>query len=87
VVPPERRTRSYYFKRALLRGQNERLLLNVRSVSKSIAAVSLYVIVLPFASVCGQHIAMRLGVRMFDHVGKLLAALGVSPIRAKYLNG
>jgi glycosyltransferase involved in cell wall biosynthesis len=84
-VPPDRRTRRFYFKRALLRGQNEKLLLSPRSILKSAVAIPLYTMMLPFLMVLSQHRAMQFAVRLCDHLGKLLAAGGISPIRGKYL--
>ena len=85
-VPPERRRRSYYLKRALMRGQNEKLLLTARSIAKSLVAVPIYITMVPFLLLLGQHHAMRYGVKLFDHAGKLLTAVGIRPIRGKYLS-
>jgi succinoglycan biosynthesis protein ExoM len=86
VVPPERRRRRYFLKRALLRGQNEKLLLNPQSIGKSLLAIPLYSIVLVFTPLIGQHQVMKYSVRLLDHVGKLLTAVGIKSIRGKYLN-
>jgi succinoglycan biosynthesis protein ExoM len=85
VVPPERCRRSYMLKRALLRGQNERHLLQARSLAKSIIAVPLYAMLLPFLLLLGQHLFMRYSIRLLDHTGKLAAALGLRPLGEKYL--
>lgn len=85
VVPPERWTRWYLLKRALLRGQNQRLLLDFRSIAKSIVAVPLYAVTLPVTLLAGQHVFMRYTIRLFDHAGKLLAACGMRPLGEKYL--
>ena len=87
VVPPERRKRSYMFRRALLRGQNEKLLLTPHSLAKSLLAVPVYAIILPFLLLLGQHLFMRYAIRILDHSGKLLAALGFKPIGERYLSG
>lgn len=87
VVPRERRRRRYFLKRALLRGQNERLLLNGPSILKSVVAVPAYVLLLPVMSVIGQHAVMDYSVRLLDHLGKLCAAVGIRPVRGRYLNG
>jgi succinoglycan biosynthesis protein ExoM len=87
AVPAERRTRRYLLKRALQRGQNEKLLLSVPSIAKSLLAVPLYLVSLPFSLLFGQHRFMNFAIRMCDHAGKLLVALGVNSIRGKYLNG
>jgi hypothetical protein len=85
VVPPERCERRYVLKRALLRGQNEKLVLNVRSIVKSLVAVPLYTMLLLIVWVLGQHLFMKYMVRLLDHMGKLLVAVGISPVRGKYL--
>jgi succinoglycan biosynthesis protein ExoM len=87
VVPPERCERRYWWKRALLRGQNEKLHLTAASVCKSLVAVPLYLVILPFAFLAGQANFMRYSVRMLDHLGKLFAATGIQVIRGSYLTG
>lgn len=87
VVPPERWKRRYMLKRALLRGQNEKLLLNYRSIVKSVIAVPLYTLLLPFLLLMEHHILMTYSIRLFDHVGKLFAVIGLRPIGGKYLKG
>lgn len=87
VVPRERRRRRYFLKRALLRGQNEERLLSIPSVVKSLVAVPVYVVSLPVMCLIGQHTLMDYSVRLLDHVGKLCAAMGIRPVRGKYLGG
>jgi glycosyltransferase involved in cell wall biosynthesis len=87
IVPPERRTRRYLLKRALLRGQNEKLLLSAPSIAKSLLAVPLYAVSLPFIALRGEHAFMNYSIRLLDHVGKLCAAVGLRPVSGKYLNG
>lgn len=86
VVPPERWKRGYLLRRALLRGQNERQLLTVRSVAKSLVAVPLYATMLPIVLLLGQHLFMRYSIRFLDHAGRLFAAVGLRPLGAKYLS-
>lgn len=85
VVPAERLKRTYMLKRALQRGQNEKNLLNAPSLAKSLAAVPIYSLILPFTLIFGQHRFMSTSIRLLDHAGKLLAALGVRPLGSKYL--
>jgi len=87
VVPPERCERIYFLKRALLRGQNQKLLLNGRSIVKSLVAVPFYTVLLLIVWVFGDHVFMKYLIRLLDHMGKLLVAVGISPIRGKYLTG
>jgi glycosyltransferase involved in cell wall biosynthesis len=87
VVPPERCKRRYLLKRALLRGQNEKPLLDGRSIVKSLVAVPVYAVLLTVVWVLGEHVFMKYLIRLFDHAGKLLVATGIRPIREKYLAG
>jgi glycosyltransferase involved in cell wall biosynthesis len=81
VVPPERWKRMYLLKRALLRGQNERKFLTPSSIAKSLVAVPVYATILLFVWVLGQHVFMRFAIRLCDHSGKLLVAMGFKPIK------
>jgi glycosyltransferase involved in cell wall biosynthesis len=82
TVPPCRYTRGYMIKRALLRGRNllklpvDRFALLTRSV----VAVPMYCVALPVLLVLGQHWFMRYCVKLCDHLGRLLAVLGINPI-------
>lgn len=87
VVPPERWRRSYLLKRALQRGQSERGLADFRGVCKSLVAVPLYALVLPFLLLAGQHWFMRYAVRLCDHAGKLAAVMGWKPLGKTYVSG
>lgn len=84
-VPPERCSRGYFLRRALLRGQNEKGLTNLASVGKSLVAVPLYALLLPFAALAGPHWAMDLSIRWCEHAGKLASVLGFKPMGAKYM--
>ncbi|MFP4013448.1 MAG: glycosyltransferase family 2 protein [Chitinispirillaceae bacterium] len=88
-VPPERSTRGYHLKRALLRGT-----LNARRigffsmpVAKSVAAVLLYIPALPVLFLLGHGIFMRYLVRTFDHLGRLLGISGIELVRDRSFQG
>jgi succinoglycan biosynthesis protein ExoM len=83
LVPPTRCTRSYLLRKALLRGQNERALLSVRSIARSLLAVPIYALMLP-PLLPTQSLFMRYLVRLMDHTGKLLGALGARPAGDDY---
>ena len=87
VVPPLRWKRSFMLKRALLRGAVVPLYstFGVRHIVKSLIAVPAYVIALPFALVSGQHRFMTILIRLCDHIGLLLACLGIRPIKVAYV--
>ncbi|MCS6319681.1 MAG: glycosyltransferase family 2 protein [Nitrospira sp.] len=87
TVPPVRWKRTFMLRRALLRGSMEPLTptFGARDVVKSMVAVSVYAIALPFAFLAGQDKFMRLLVRLCDHLGKLLAVVGINPITEPYV--
>lgn len=87
VVPPSRWTRSFMLKRALLRGtitmQHPTSKLAV--VSKSLVAVPVYAVALPFTLLLGQHRFMDVLIRMFDHIGKLMTFVGIKPVKSQLI--
>jgi succinoglycan biosynthesis protein ExoM len=87
VVPPVRWKRSFMLRRALLNGsmQPKNADFGLRGVLTSIVAISVYTVALPVALVLGQHRLMNLLVRLFDHLGKLLAFIGLNPIKEAYV--
>lgn len=86
VVPPERWRRRYMLKRALLRGQNERRMLTLGSILKSLLAVHLYALIIPVLVFFGQSVLMRYLIKFCDHLGKLLGALRFKPAGEGYLS-
>ena len=84
MVPPIRWKRTFMLKRALLSGAVEPKCRPSASatLSNSVIALPVYVVALPFAFVLGHHRFMTLLVSLFDHLGKLLALLGINPIKA-----
>jgi glycosyltransferase involved in cell wall biosynthesis len=87
VVPPIRWRATYMIKKALLRGASAALQpsCGALNVAKSVIATVTYTAALPFALVLGYHRFMTLLVKLFDHLGKLLAVLGINPIRDQYV--
>jgi cellulose synthase/poly-beta-1,6-N-acetylglucosamine synthase-like glycosyltransferase len=85
TVPEDRWTRSYMLKRALLRGRN--ILKHPqgrgRLLARSVVAAPAYLAILPFTAVLGQHVFMDYCIRFCDHAGRLLAALGINPVRER----
>jgi len=87
TVPPSRCTRSYMLKRALLRGRNI-LKLPVgrfRLLARSAVAVPIYSLALPAFLLLGQHWFMRYCVKLCDHLGRLLAVIGINPVVERQL--
>jgi succinoglycan biosynthesis protein ExoM len=76
--PKERLRRSYLLRRALLRGSVAyRHIPTTRGVLKSVAAVCLYTTALPLLQCTGHHRFMKYLLKACDHLGKLLAFVGV----------
>jgi succinoglycan biosynthesis protein ExoM len=86
-VPPVRWQRRFLLRRALLRGESNCLktTFGIPSLCKSIVAVLAYSFVLPFSACFGQHVFMSRLVRLCDHLGKVLAAMGIRLIREPYI--
>lgn len=84
-VPIERQQRSYYLRRACTRGMTEAWETPFLSTAtlRSLAAVILYTILLPFLCLVGQHLFMRFLVSFCDHLAKLLAYAGVRLVRER----
>lgn len=86
-VPAVRWKRLFLLRRALLRGtmslgHSEHRILNL---FKSLLAVPLYLLVLPFLCLAGHHVFMKYLVSLFDHVGRLLAWLHIRPVKEAYV--
>jgi len=88
TVPPERLTRTYHLKRALLRGEvatihtryfKDKLV----STLKSIIAISIYTLAMPFFLIMGQHVFMKFMIRNCDHIGKVLTVFGINVVKEK----
>ena len=85
-IPPARWKRRYLLRRALLRGtmaglRHEGFL----NTAKSMIAVPLYTLALPFALLLGHHRFMTLLIKTCNHLGKLLWLVGINPIKDAYV--
>jgi glycosyltransferase involved in cell wall biosynthesis len=87
VVPPVRWKRTFMVRRALLRGKIAVIqpTFGARAIAKSAVAVPMYLAVLPLALLLGHHRFMTCLVKMCDHLGTLLALLGVNPVSEPYV--
>ncbi len=85
TVPASRCKRRYLLRRALLRGRNS--LRNpagrLGNIAKSLLAVPLYGIALPFLLLLGQHVFLKYLIKFVDHSGRLLALVGLNPARER----
>jgi glycosyltransferase involved in cell wall biosynthesis len=86
VVPESRLRRWYHLKRAFLQGRvsfkyaTDRLstIGRLRVAVKALAATIIYTCALPLLFLSGDHIGMKYLIKNCHHIGRLLAALGVS---------
>jgi len=87
IIPPSRCKRSFMLKRALLRGKVSLLYPSSGFISncKSVVAIFLYTLALPFLFFAGHHIFMRYLTKCFDHIGRLLGVYGFDVIKEKYV--
>ena len=87
MVPPERLTRSYHLQRALLRGvvafRQPTARLKVLGVAKSAAAIAVYTPLMPVFLVAGPAVLMKYLIKYCDHLGKLMAAVGLNVIKER----
>ena len=85
-VPSLRLKRGFMIRRALLRGK---MSLNqhgtVRDILESCVAIFVYTLSLPIFFLIGHHLFMKYLVKAFDHIGRLLAFVGLDPVRQKYV--
>lgn len=87
TVQEVRYKRLFMLKRALLRGKTaiDYPNFNGLTIIKSLVAVSLYTLAMPFFLLAGHHRFMKFLVKDFEHLGVLLAVLGFDVIRQKYV--
>jgi succinoglycan biosynthesis protein ExoM len=85
TVPPDRWTRLYMVKRAMLRGRNilKQPDGKLKLIVMSLIATPLYILVLPFSLFFGQHIFMKYCIKMCDHLGRLLTCVGLNPVSSR----
>jgi len=82
-VPKERCTRSFMLKRALVRGTHPHF--STIDYIKSLLAIPLYCLSSPFAFIFGQHIFMKVVIRLCDHLGRILALAGYDIVHERYV--
>lgn len=85
VTPSVRQTRSFYLRRALLRGvvQSAQASLLSLDTLKSLCACAVYTLALPFVFVFRNRSFMPILIRDLDHAGKILARCGIAPIKSR----
>ena len=85
TVTPERLKRSYFLKRALLRGvaNSERVSLLSLDLLKSVTAFTLYTAILPLLVLWRHDVFMRYLIKDCDHIGKILALFGLKVVKVR----
>ena len=83
AVPAERCTRSFMLRRALLRGQLPHF--SGIDLIKSLVAVPLYALSLPFLLLGAHHVFMKYLIKGCDHIGRICSFLGIRLIKDKYV--
>lgn len=91
IVPPERWTKGYYLKRALVHGSNAhrnfinrtRGLSSVIVAMKLITAILAYMLVLPFCAFVGTHAVMKYTEKGAYHLSRLFSMLGIELIKKR----
>lgn len=87
IVPPIRWKTTFMLRKALLRGAISSIhpTFGARDIAKSVIAAPAYTVALPFALLMGHARFMSLLVKLFDHLGKLLACVGIRPVKDAYV--
>jgi succinoglycan biosynthesis protein ExoM len=85
IVPPVRFKRSFFVKRALLRGivNSEEVHFLSYNVSKSVIAIIIYTLSLPVLLLTRHDQFMKYLIKDCDHLGKLLALFGLRIIKER----
>jgi len=87
VIPPKRWKRSFILRRSLMQGSMRGVsqTFNLVSFAKSVIAVSVYTVLLPFTAIMGHHRLMALLVKLVNHLGKVLSSLGIRVMQIPYV--
>lgn len=85
TVPQERLKRTYFLKRALVRGVTNAKQISLFSWStlKSLIAFFFYTLSLPVFFLIGHHYFMKYLIKDCDHIGKLFALLGIELVKER----
>lgn len=89
IVPCSRWKRKNLLKRALIRGKMSARFPAYRPIvfAKAILAISSYALALPLFLVLDHGLFMKYLVKIFDHLGRLLALMKIDIVRQKYITG
>jgi len=59
---------------------------DAKNIAKSLIAVPLYLLAVPFTLLIGHQYFMSLMVKICDHSGKLLMLVGINPVKEEYVS-
>jgi succinoglycan biosynthesis protein ExoM len=87
TVPRIRWKRTFMLRRSMLQGATSVLhpSFGAREIFNSIIAIPAYTAALPVAFVLGHHRFMTLLVKLFYHMGVVLASVGINPVKEPYV--
>jgi len=86
IVPPIRWKPGFMLRRALLSGTNSLLHRGGwLKLGKSLIAVPAYTAMLPVALLFGYDRLMKCLIKLCDHLGRLLASVGINPVQEPYV--
>lgn len=88
IIPPSRMKRSFLLKRALLRGKMAvyNPLFSNTDIIKSVAAIAVYILIIPFSLIFGHHIFLKYLIKSFDHIGKIFTYMNLDLVPKKYIS-
>ena len=85
AVPPGRCRRTFLLRRALLRGKTP-YNHSFSAHLKSVIAIPAYSLLLPLLALTRHHWFMKYLVSYCDHLGRILAAMGLQVVKDKYIS-
>jgi glycosyltransferase involved in cell wall biosynthesis len=87
VVPPIRWKRSFMLRRALLQGTVSVLhpSFGAIDVVKSLVAIPAYSLAAPLAALRGQHVLIKVLIKLSPHIGTLLGSMKINVIKDPYV--
>ena len=87
-VPAGRCKLSFFLRRALFRGKIslEHPTTGTVEICKSVVALPLYGLALPFLLIAGRHRFVKYLIKTFDHAGRLLGCLGIETVKRVYVS-
>ena len=91
TVPPERWTKKYYFRRAIANGFNAHKaelsqawsLSRITRPLKSVLAVCVYAVVIPFTPLLGEHVLVTILEKMGHHLSRLFAIVHIRLLKER----